>query len=73
MNIEEIKQKVGEAFLFHEAICITFRDDREPRWCIVNAVNSRECDIQFNTVLNDGFFVTALATISYNDILKVSI
>ena len=72
MNTEEIKQKVGEAFLYREAICISFHDGREPRWCIVKAVNSRECDIQFNTVLDDGFFVTALANISYKEILRVS-
>ena len=73
MSIEEIAQKVGEAFLNRDVIRLSFRDnDKEPRWCLVNAVDSRQCDIEFNALLNDGLFVTALATISYKDILKVS-
>lgn len=74
MTIDEIKEKVGEAFLYKEAIFISFRDcDKSPRWCVVESVNSQEFDIKFDTVLNDGLFITASATISYKDILEVSI
>ena len=72
MNKEEIKQKVGEAFLHSEIICIHFRDNtKTSRWCIVKSVNAHECVIKFDTLLDDGLFVTASAVISYNDISKV--
>ena len=73
MNIEEIREKVGEAFSSSEIICIYFRDNtKKPRWCIVKSTNAHECLIKFDTLLDDGLFVTASATISYNDISKVS-